>query len=251
MKGTNRRVTLSELRKRTGGRQLKKETLGLLRSPDFDEALAEVLDRPLKRVINPLFSFLCNNDETIRWRAIKAIGAVVKKLWTEDREAARIMMRRLMWTLNDESGGIGWGAPEAMGEIMAVNDALAEEYASVLVSYMDEDSNFLEHEPLQPGLLWAVARLGRVRPDLVRSAQDYLSFYLESENAVVRGYAIMLVGILKAEKLLPKVWGFLNDESEISLNIDDALVEKTIKELAEETVAQLDNTDSNGTEDTH
>ena len=227
--------------KRQGGRQLKKETLNLLRSPDFEAAVAELLQRPLRKVINPLFSFLCNGDATIRWRAIKAMGAVVKALWDEDKEDARIIMRRLMWTLNDESGGIGWGAAEAMGEIMAGQEDLAEEYASVLVSYMNEDGNFLEHEPLQPGVLWAVARLGRVRPDLVTSAKDHLSFYLESTAPAVRGYAIVLVGILKAEKLLPKVWSFLADESEISLNIDDVMVTKTVKELAEETIALLNN----------
>lgn len=226
--------------KRIGGRKLKQETLGLLQSSDFDSALTELLRRPLRRVINPLFSFLCNDDEKIRRRAVKAMGAVVEKLWAEDKESARIMMRRLMWSLNDESGGIGWGAAEAMGEIMARKEGLAREYASVLVSYMDEKGNFLEHEPLQPGLLQAVARLARVQPDLVKSAQDHLHFYLESENPAIRGYAILLVGILKAEKLLPRVWSFLNDQREISIYIDDAVVKKTIKELAEETIAQLE-----------
>jgi len=40
-------------------------------------------------------------------------------------------MRRLMWNLNDESGGIGWGNPEAMGEILACHEALANEYAPI------------------------------------------------------------------------------------------------------------------------
>ena len=31
-----------------------------------------------------------------------------------------------MWTLNDESGGIGWGSPEVMGEILAAHKGLAE-----------------------------------------------------------------------------------------------------------------------------
>jgi len=36
-----------------------------------------------------------------------------------------------MWSLNDESGGIGWGAPEAMGAIMARHTGLADEYANI------------------------------------------------------------------------------------------------------------------------
>ena len=37
------------------------------------------------------------------------MGAVVAALATEEMESARVVMRRLLWNLNDESGGIGWG----------------------------------------------------------------------------------------------------------------------------------------------
>jgi hypothetical protein len=46
------------------------------------------------------------------------MGEVMAHLADKDMESARVIMRRLMWSLNDESGGIGWGAPEAMGEIV-------------------------------------------------------------------------------------------------------------------------------------
>ncbi len=42
-------------------------------------------------------------------------------------------MHRLMWSLNDESGSIGWGVPEAVAEIMANHDGAAEKYAYILV----------------------------------------------------------------------------------------------------------------------
>ncbi|MEA3417440.1 MAG: hypothetical protein U9R02_15080 [Thermodesulfobacteriota bacterium] len=53
------------------------------------------------------------------------MGVVVSNLADHDMESARVIMRRLIWNLNDESGGIGWGSPEAMGEIMARNNRLA------------------------------------------------------------------------------------------------------------------------------
>ena len=71
------------------------------------------------------------------------MGAVVEKLAWEDMEGARVIMRRLMWSLNEESGGIGWGAPEAMAEIMARHLELAREYSHMLISYMDYEGNFL------------------------------------------------------------------------------------------------------------
>ena len=89
------------------------------------------------------------------------MGQVVSNLADTDMESARVVMRRLIWNLNDESGGIGWGSPEAMGDIMACHQRLAEEYHRLLISYVRPEGNFLEHPQLQKGLLWGLARLAR------------------------------------------------------------------------------------------
>lgn len=150
------------------GRGLKRKVYDLLKSADFEQALEELCRLPARQVINPLFSFLYNSDEQIKWRAVTAMGAVVANLADKDMEEARVIMRRLMWNLNDESGGIGWGSPEAMGEILACHEGLAKEYVNILISYTMEDGNYLENEILQRGLLWGIGRLSQVRPHLVR-----------------------------------------------------------------------------------
>jgi len=182
------------------GRELKRKVLGILRSSDWEAAQTELCEIPGRRAINPLFSFLLHEDEEVRWRAIAAMGAVVDNLARTDIEAARVIMRRLMWSLNDESGGIGWGAPEAMGEIMARNGRLAEEYSPILLSFLDEGGNFLEYEALQRGLLWGLVRLGRQRPELVRGAARHLPKYLESDDATVRGLAARAVELLEVRE---------------------------------------------------
>ena len=53
--------------------------------------------------------------------------------------------RRLIWSLNDESGGIGWGAPEAMGEILARSEKLSCEFYCILLAYIREDGTPLEN----------------------------------------------------------------------------------------------------------
>jgi len=93
---------MSETQKLTY-RALKQKVLKLLKSANFNLALEKLCRFPARQVINPLFSFLYNNDEQVRWRTVTAFGAVVAKLADEDMEAARIIMRRLMWNLNDES----------------------------------------------------------------------------------------------------------------------------------------------------
>ena len=116
-------------------------------------------------------------------------------------EQARIIMRRFLWMLNDESGGIGWGVPEAMGEVMATNSRLAHEYSHMLVSYtlddgpeLFQDGNFLEMTPLQQGVLWGLLRLAAAHKDLLlkRGVTQNLGYYLDSEDGHVRGLACLL-----------------------------------------------------------
>jgi hypothetical protein len=161
----------------------------LLRSDDFRQRLPELKNLPARQVINPLFSFLCSPDETVKMRAVAAIGVVVAQLANEDMESARVIMRRLIWNLNDESGGIGWGCPEAMGEIMASHEGLAKEYAPILISFIREDGNFFEYEPLLCGALWGVGRLAQVRPQLVKDSVPHVRSFLKSQNDTIKELA--------------------------------------------------------------
>ena len=172
-----------------GGRQLKKEILELLSHKDFEKSLEKIRQLPARQAVNPLFSFFYNSDELVKWRAVAAMGAVVSNLADHDMESARVIMRRLIWNLNDESGGIGWGSPEAMGEIMARHERLAGEYHKILVSYIMPDGNYLEHEILQRGVLWGIGRLAHARPHLVKNFADLLCPYMESPDPILRGLA--------------------------------------------------------------
>ena len=150
-----------------GGFELRKLVRSLLESPDFEEALKEIDIAP-KRLINPLLCFLFETNETIRGRAVRAVGTTVSAIAEKSLESARTIMRRLIWSLNDESGGIGWGAPEAMGEIMAENETLAGEYCRILVSFIDENGNLLENDELERGVMWGISRLAQKRPELLQ-----------------------------------------------------------------------------------
>jgi HEAT repeat protein len=219
---------------------LKQRVLDVLQAEDFVAGLRELCRMTGRRVINPLFSFLLHEDQLTRWRAVSAMGAVVDTMARDEPENARIVMRRLMWSLNDESGGIGWGAPEAMGEIMACNERLAEEFASMLVSYLDEAGNFLEYEALQRGLLWGVVRLAGVRPLVLESAVVHLPKYLESRDAVLKGLAAMAAGILGADQACSQLESLIDDETEIQLYINDELINLSLNQLAREALSRID-----------
>lgn len=221
------------------GRNLKRRVFDLLNSSDLNRGLHDLCRLPARRVINPLFSFLCNSDQEVRWRAITAMGVVVANLAENDMESSRVVMRRLMWSLSHESGGVGWGAPEAMGEIMACHEGLAKEYVHILISYIMQDGNLLEHELLQRGVVWGLGRLAQVRPHLVQDAVPYLRPYLESGDATVRGLAAWTIGLLGAEAACSQLESLLEDNAEIQLYLNRKLVACRVSELAEQALTAL------------
>jgi HEAT repeat protein len=225
--------------KSLSGRTIKRRIYELLKSPDLASALNEIGELPRRQVINPLFSFLHNRDQDVRWAAVKAMGTVVAKLADDDMESARVVMRRLMWNLNDESGGIGWGSPEAMGEILACHDGLAKEYAHILISYTREDGNYLEHEVLQRGLIWGIGRLAQVSPHIMQDAVQHLFPYLDSTDATVRGLAAWVMGLLAVDGAVSKLRGLKSDERQIQIYTDRGLVNRRVMDLAEEALSRL------------
>lgn len=155
-------------------RELKKQVLILLKQKDFEKNLDKINKFDERKLVNTLFSFLCSTDKKLKNNAITAMGKIVSDIAETDIEFARTIMRRLMLNLNDESGGIGWGAPEAMGEIMARSEKLAEEYHKMLISYAPGGGNYLDFENLQKDVIAGLKRLSRVRPDLVKDVDHLL-----------------------------------------------------------------------------
>lgn len=220
------------------GRLLKQKVFDLLKSEDLDLVINQLCQLPPRHVINPLFSFLYNSNEKIKWRAVTSMGAIVSKLADEDMESARVIIRRLMWNLNDESGGIGWGSPEAMGEILACHETLAKEYSQILISYAREDGNFQEHQLMQRGVLWGIGRLAQSNPERLIDAAPYLIPYLDSSDATVRGLAAWIMGLLEVDEVRPSLEQLKKDESELKIYIDRRLIKCKVKELAEEALGK-------------
>jgi HEAT repeat protein len=219
----------------------KRRITKLLGSSNIEAIIDELRQLPAARVINPLIGALCSNDETVRWHAITALGPIVSDLANLDMEAARVVMRRFMWSLNDESGGIGWGAPEALGEIMACHRGLAEEYGHILVAFMREEGFYLELEMLQRGLMWGLGRLAQARPFLLRerNAVIYLLPYLDSTDVVVRGLAAWTLGLLQAKEAVPSLKKLLSDHGRVKHYLDRSFAEKTVGQLAEKALANI------------
>lgn len=218
-------------------RQIKEQITLLLQSQSLDQCLPAIIQLPARKTINPLFSLLYHGQNDIRWRSVSAIGCVVANLADQDLSTARDYMRRLMWHLNDESGGIGWGSPEAMGEVMARHKILAEEYAGILISYLAPWGNYLENEALQQGVLWALARLGHRRPQLVKPAGPLLAPFLSASNASLRGLAALAAGPVLERDLTLLIETLARDGSTFTLYWDGQLKSRTVAWAARRALA--------------
>jgi HEAT repeat protein len=222
-------------------RKLKNQILSLLQDVDLAGAVAAITALPPRQAINPLFGFLYHGQAQVRWHAIAAMGAVTARLADQNMEAARVVLRRLMWNLNDESGGIGWGSPEAMGEIMACHEGLAKEYAAILISYLNPGGNYLEHEALQCGVLWGIGRLAHARPALVRGAADFLAPFFASPNAPLRGLAAWAAGPIRTPALTEGLKSLRGDQRTIVLFYDLDFTQPTVAQLAAAAIDQVPN----------
>lgn len=222
-------------------RQLKKLLPGLLREKSLSDLIAQLRKYPAKICVSALLSGVYETDEQIKWPSISALGVRMNDLANEDMEEARIIMRRILWSLNEESGGIGWGMPEALGEIMAINSDLAKEYGQMLISYMREE-NFLEHPVMQRGLLWGVGRLAQERPEIIHTydGEGYMEIYLESPDDVVLGLVSRNFGILKTKDAAHWIKQFYQITTPIRLYEGGNFIDTSVGELAQEAMAKIE-----------
>lgn len=130
-----------------------------------------VCDVPPVRLANALLALLPLGGE-VTARAARLFGEAVGRLAAGDegeRERARTFIRRLMWHMNEDSGNIGWGIPEAFGESLAASALLARDFHRVLISYIVDTGhadNFCDQPVLRRSCYTALLRLAEVRPEL-------------------------------------------------------------------------------------
>ncbi len=229
-------------------RKIKKRVLALLAGNDLLYAREELGQFDEHGLVNPLFSALYRPEEMLRWHTVTIFGEVLDRLAKKDMEAARIVMRRYLWSLNDESGGIGWGAPEAMAEAMYHHDGLCDEYLHMLMSYMrqdgpleHQDGNFLELPGLQCGVLWGIGRLAERRAETLieKSAVPDLLAYLVSQDPTVLGLAARALGLLGGSDFFNELQPLLDDKRSVRLYLDGDISVKTVSALAADALKKV------------
>ncbi|GAB6036805.1 HEAT repeat domain-containing protein [Fundidesulfovibrio butyratiphilus] len=224
-------------------RTLRGDVLNALSHADLAEARTLLEAHPPKPLLGPLYACLLDTAPLVRWRAVEAFGWTVARLAKQRREAARECMRQIMWRLNEESGNIAWGVPEAFGSILASELGLAMEFHRVLCSYIDErDSetgdNYLELPMLRRGVYWGLARLASATPAMVLPAVQDLLKALSDEDPHSRALAALALGLVlalageRADAVRQGLAGLAADHTPVELYMAGELRDMTVAQAA-------------------
>lgn len=166
-----------------------------------------------ENVRNPLrilFSLSYDSDELVRWRSIEAIGKVAGWQAENGLERIRDFVRRLLWQMNDESGGLAWHSPELIGEILVNVPPLAGEFAPLLLS-------FLKEEPFEKGAHHAVCRVAQFHPKAFGDDVSPLLESLTDPEPSIRGLAALALGFLESKAALTRIEMLKHDPATVSL----------------------------------
>ena len=145
-----------------------------------------------KRVIPQLIRFSYERETLSGWRAIKAIGLIARQLIKTDYNFLRETIRKLLWSLSDESGGIGWSAPEILGEIVSADPNRFSDVIPLIAEVYE-----IEEKIFRPGVLYAFGRIAETDPVIVQPYKQIVTKALTDADSLVRIYAIELLKTLQ------------------------------------------------------
>ncbi len=223
--GDDRRRTTTEESKMN----MKDRIKGLLKMQAYGQ-VADMAEQD-KGIIRWLISLSYDKQDVISWRAIEAIGVISRNFSKGKMDILRDTVRRLLWSMGEESGGIGWSAAEMLGEIVTGDPDAFNDIIPILWSFKEE-------EMFRAGILWAMGRIAVVRPELVAFIMQDLPDMLEDRNPVVRGYTVRLMGILPEALNIgngrQQISKFLGDINTLPVYIEGELLTRTVGDIAGE-----------------
>ena len=205
---------------------LRSVTGDLLGKKEYREVLELSAREP--RLLRTVLSLLYDADELIRWRAVTVIG----RLAAAEPDRVRPLVKRFIWWMNDESGGIGWSSAPALGEIGRQAPELLRDAARVVVFWRQE-------RILLQGVMWAVGRLSLTYPEVVGEAVPDMVNFLGDGDPGVRGTAAWSLGEIGDPRALRGLQGLRSDRSEVRIYDEEELEVKEIRRVAEEAAGKL------------
>ena len=154
------------------GAVLNHKLTRLLNDEDYD-ALAAAAGTNLWPVLRYLVGRLCSADQAEKWRAVRALGRLTRDPTLVPSRPVEELLRRFLWALNDESGAVPFGIPEALAEVVAGRSELHARYIPIFGSYLDSD-DLRQVGVIEQGVIWGLGRLGNAVAEYAPHAVEAL-----------------------------------------------------------------------------
>ncbi len=176
----------------------KKDFLSLLERQDFETLQHASLHN--QNVLGWLIGLSYDKEKPLAWTAIEAMGYIAKAyVLAQKIEPLRNTIRKLLWSMTDESGGIGWRAAELIGEIINAEPSHFEDIIPILWSQREEES-FLE------SVLRSMIKLSKKinLTEYINFEKDEMIKLLNHEKDEIRALTAILINRLKIGLEIPK-----------------------------------------------
>jgi len=173
-------------------------------------------------------------DERIRWSAIEVIAKFMERWWQSGRqEKVRIFIRTLFWSLNEESGGIGWSSPQTIAEIIVHIPELIDPYGSMMIAHS------IEEPPLMKGGCWGLGRLGMKIADSVEFFREKVLAVFQEDDSETLGLLAWAMGRTGFSPAIPYLEKLLQREETGMIYSDGVFLQKPLKQWAEEAIGSI------------
>ncbi len=211
----------------------EKEKIKSLVSGEQYDALC-VLVKEKKSRLSLLLSLSYTTDNNARFKVIKAAGYAASAIPERESDFLRTIISNLFWSLNDDSGSVGWSSPELLGEIISARMDLFKEYVPLVISLLK-----IKEAYFRPGVLWAMGRIAARDPSPIKPYAPYINMYLADPVSETRGYAVWCLGQIGSPVPEEHLQHLLQDTTEVWLMDGQGNIsKKTVGGITQETVTR-------------
>ena len=160
----------------------------------------------------------------------------MKRWWQAgNQDKVREYVRILLWQLNDESGGIGWNAPQTIAELAVAIPQLLDPYSSMMIA------RTIDEPALTKSGLWSIGRLGTRIREAVVFFQDEVLDVFGSDDPETLGLAAWAVGEVGFDPALPSLEKLSDRTEPVRLYVDGGFQEKPLGQWAGDAIEKIDN----------
>ncbi len=206
-----------------------------------------VLSKENRKALSLLVRLAYDKETLVGRRAIKAVGLAARQLIKTDYEYLRETARKLLWSLSDESGGIGWAAPELLGEIVSADPQRFSDIIPLIAEVYD-----VEEVVFRPGVVYALSKIAETAPGAAASYQKIVILALADKDPLLKINALEFVRGLWSAARADNLWSggyrdrvrslvehLISDRGEAWVYRDDGFVNVQVGELAEEVLRTI------------